>query len=141
MVEADRSRRTTSRFAGTPTGMTRQAAHALAQTSPTAPLSVLPFCVRGLTDDQATAAVGFVGGAATSDPDRKAVMLGWVSREAAWSFPWSFPPAVTRPARNAPMDDPADVSSENGSGQHLLDTCVSTRNRKVAGSNPTSGST
>jgi hypothetical protein len=38
------------------------------------------------------------------------------------------------------MDDPADVSSRNGSGRHLLDGCVSTRNRKVEGSNPSSGS-
>jgi hypothetical protein len=39
------------------------------------------------------------------------------------------------------MDDPADVSSEDGPGWHLVDGCVSTRNRKVVGSNPTSGST
>jgi hypothetical protein len=38
------------------------------------------------------------------------------------------------------MDDPADVSSQNGSGRHLLDEGSSTRNRKVVGSNPTSGS-
>ena len=38
------------------------------------------------------------------------------------------------------MDDPADVSSLNGSGWHLLDEGSSTRNRKVVGSNPTSGS-
>jgi hypothetical protein len=38
------------------------------------------------------------------------------------------------------MDDPADVSSQNGSGRHLLDEGFSTRNRKVVGSNPTSGS-
>jgi hypothetical protein len=38
------------------------------------------------------------------------------------------------------MDDPADVSSQNGSGRYLLDEGFSTRNRKVVGSNPTSGS-
>jgi hypothetical protein len=39
------------------------------------------------------------------------------------------------------MDDPADVSSQNRPGWYLLDECVSTRNRKVEGSNPSSGST
>jgi hypothetical protein len=39
------------------------------------------------------------------------------------------------------MDDPADVSSQNRPGWHLLDEGFSTRNRKVVGSNPTSGST
>jgi hypothetical protein len=29
------------------------------------------------------------------------------------------------------MDDPADVSSQNGSGRHTLDECSSTRNRNV----------
>ena len=38
------------------------------------------------------------------------------------------------------MDDPTDVSSQNGSGRHTLDECASTRNRKVVGSNATSGS-
>jgi hypothetical protein len=38
------------------------------------------------------------------------------------------------------MDDPADVSSQNRSGWHLLDEGSPTRNRKVVGSNPTSGS-
>jgi hypothetical protein len=38
------------------------------------------------------------------------------------------------------MDDPADLSSQDGSGPHTLDEGVSTRNRKVVGSNPTSGS-
>jgi hypothetical protein len=38
------------------------------------------------------------------------------------------------------MDDPTDVSSQNRPGWYLLDGCVSTRNRKVVGSNPTSGS-
>jgi hypothetical protein len=38
------------------------------------------------------------------------------------------------------MDDPADVSSQNRPGWHLLDRCGSTRNQKVVGSNPTSGS-
>jgi hypothetical protein len=38
------------------------------------------------------------------------------------------------------MDDPADLSSQDGPGWHVLDGCVSTRNRKVVGSNPTSGS-
>jgi len=38
------------------------------------------------------------------------------------------------------MDERADVSSENATRQHLLDECSSTRNRKVVGSNPTSGS-
>jgi hypothetical protein len=38
------------------------------------------------------------------------------------------------------MDDPADVSSQDGSGRHLLDEGFSTRNRKVEGSNPSSGS-
>jgi hypothetical protein len=38
------------------------------------------------------------------------------------------------------MDDPADVSSQDGSGRHVLDEGFSTRNRKVVGSNPTSGS-
>ena len=37
-------------------------------------------------------------------------------------------------------DDAADVSSQNGSGWHLLDEGFPTRNRKVVGSNPTSGS-
>jgi hypothetical protein len=32
------------------------------------------------------------------------------------------------------MDDPADVSSENRPGEHLLDGCVSTRKRKVESS-------
>jgi len=34
------------------------------------------------------------------------------------------------------MDDPADVSSQDGSGRHLLDDCSSTRNRKVGKSCP-----
>ena len=38
------------------------------------------------------------------------------------------------------MDDPADLSSQNWPGWYLLDGCVSTRNRKVEGSNPSSGS-
>jgi hypothetical protein len=38
------------------------------------------------------------------------------------------------------MDDPADVSSENRTRKHLLDEGFSTRNRKVEGSNPSSGS-
>ena len=38
------------------------------------------------------------------------------------------------------MDGSADVSSQNGSGRHLLDEGFPTRNRKVVGSNPTSGS-
>ena len=38
------------------------------------------------------------------------------------------------------MDDPADVSGQNRPGWYLVDGCVSTRNRKVVGSNPTSGS-
>jgi hypothetical protein len=39
------------------------------------------------------------------------------------------------------MDEPADLSSQDRPGWHLLDECVSTRNRKVEGSNPSSGST
>jgi hypothetical protein len=38
------------------------------------------------------------------------------------------------------MDEPADVSSQNRPGWYLLDEGVSTRHRKVVGSNPTSGS-
>ena len=38
------------------------------------------------------------------------------------------------------MDEPADLSSQDRPGWHLLDKCVSTRNRKVEGSNPSSGS-
>ena len=38
------------------------------------------------------------------------------------------------------MDDPADLSSQNRSGWHLLDEGSSTRDRKVVGSDPTSGS-
>jgi hypothetical protein len=38
------------------------------------------------------------------------------------------------------MDDPADLSSQDGSGRHTLDEGFSTRNRKVEGSNPSSGS-
>ena len=38
------------------------------------------------------------------------------------------------------MNDPTDVSSQNGAGRHTLDECAPTRNRKVVGSNPTSGS-
>ena len=38
------------------------------------------------------------------------------------------------------MDEPADVSGKKGPGWYLLDGCVSTRNRKVEGSNPSSGS-
>jgi hypothetical protein len=38
------------------------------------------------------------------------------------------------------MDDPADGSSQNRPGWYQLDGCVSTRNRKVEGSNPSSGS-
>jgi hypothetical protein len=38
------------------------------------------------------------------------------------------------------MDDPADMSSQDGSGRYLLDEGSPTRNRKVVGSNPTSGS-
>ena len=38
------------------------------------------------------------------------------------------------------MDEPADTSSQNRPGWYLLDEGVSTRNRKVVGSNPTSGS-
>jgi hypothetical protein len=38
------------------------------------------------------------------------------------------------------MDDPADVSSQNRPRSHLLDEGFPTRNRKVVGSNPTSGS-
>src|SRR5687767_8199118 len=37
-------------------------------------------------------------------------------------------------------DDPANLSSLNGPGSYLLDGCSSTRNRKVEGSNPSSGS-
>jgi hypothetical protein len=38
------------------------------------------------------------------------------------------------------MDDPSDLSSQDGSGRYTLDEGFSTRNRKVVGSNPTSGS-
>ena len=38
------------------------------------------------------------------------------------------------------MDNPADVSSQDRPGWHLLDEGSSTRYRKVVGSNPTSGS-
>ena len=38
------------------------------------------------------------------------------------------------------MEDPADGNSQNRPGWHLLDRYVATRNRKVVGSNPTSGS-
>jgi hypothetical protein len=38
------------------------------------------------------------------------------------------------------MDDPTDLSSQDRPGWYLLDKCASTRNRKVVGSNPTSGS-
>ena len=38
------------------------------------------------------------------------------------------------------MDDPADVSRRYETGRDLLDGCGSTRNRKVEGSNPSSGS-
>jgi hypothetical protein len=42
--------------------------------------------------DQATAVVVSVPvELLPSDPDRKAVMLGWGSCGSAWSFPWSFP--------------------------------------------------
>jgi hypothetical protein len=39
------------------------------------------------------------------------------------------------------MDKPANVSSQNRPCWYLLDGCVSTRNRRLVGSNPTSGST
>ena len=38
------------------------------------------------------------------------------------------------------MDEPADLSSQDRPGWHLLDECSATRNRKVEGSNPSSGS-
>jgi hypothetical protein len=38
------------------------------------------------------------------------------------------------------MDEPADTSSHNRPAWYLVDGRVSTRNRKVVGSNPTSGS-
>jgi hypothetical protein len=38
------------------------------------------------------------------------------------------------------MDEHADTSSEDRPGQHLLDERSATRNRKVEGSNPSSGS-
>jgi hypothetical protein len=38
------------------------------------------------------------------------------------------------------MDEHADTSSEDRPGQHLLDDRSTTRNRKVEGSNPSSGS-
>jgi hypothetical protein len=38
------------------------------------------------------------------------------------------------------MDEPPDVSCEDGTRRHLLDGRSTTRNRKVVGSNPTSGS-
>jgi hypothetical protein len=55
-------------------------------------------------------------------------------------IPLVIPPAVTRQVRNALSRRPADVSSQNGSGRHLLDEGSSTRNRKVEGSNPSAGS-
>jgi hypothetical protein len=51
-----------------------------------------------------------------------------------------IPPAATRQSGTHWLDEPPDVSSENRPGWHLLDGCVSTRNRKVEGSNPSSGS-
>jgi hypothetical protein len=38
------------------------------------------------------------------------------------------------------LDDPTDVSSQNRPGWHLVDEDSPTRNRKVEGSNPSSGS-
>jgi hypothetical protein len=38
------------------------------------------------------------------------------------------------------MDEPADVTSKNRTRTHVLDQGSTTRNRKVVGSNPTSGS-
>jgi hypothetical protein len=38
------------------------------------------------------------------------------------------------------MDGSTNVSSENNTGQYLLDECSATRNRNVVGSNPSSGS-
>ena len=47
---------------------------------------------RSLIIDQATAVVVSVPvELLPSDPDRKAVMLCWVSPGSVWSFPWSFP--------------------------------------------------
>ena len=37
------------------------------------------------------------------------------------------------------MDEPADVGSQDRSGWHLVDGCVSTRNRRVEGSNSSWG--
>jgi hypothetical protein len=37
------------------------------------------------------------------------------------------------------MDEPADVTSKNRTRTHVLDQGSTTRNRKVVGSNPTSG--
>ena len=53
---------------------------------------------------------------------------------------WPFPGHNTTSPGTHSTDDPADVSSQNGSGWHLLDEGFSTRNRKAVGSNPTLGS-
>ena len=39
------------------------------------------------------------------------------------------------------MDEPADVTSKNRTRTHVLDQGSTTRNRKVVGLNPASGST
>jgi short subunit dehydrogenase len=49
-------------------------------------------------------------------------------------------PAVTPQVRTALNRRPRRPEQGNGSGWHLLDGCAATRNRKVVGSNPTSGS-
>jgi hypothetical protein len=77
--------------------------------------------------------------AATFDPIGRSQWLGgppWVGLVILLVIP----PDVTPAVRNEPSRRPADVSSQNRPGWHLLDTCDPTRNRRVVGSNPTSGS-
>jgi hypothetical protein len=67
-------------------------------------------------------------------------MVRWPPRVGP-VIPWLFPLPQHGRSGTHWLDDPADVSSQNGSGRHTLDEGFSTRSRKVVGSSPTSGFT
>jgi hypothetical protein len=56
------------------------------------------------------------------------------------SFSSSFHQALLGPTGAHSLDDPSDLSCKNGIGAVPVDSWELTRNRKVVGSNPTSGS-
>ena len=72
-----------------------------------------------------------------SDRNRNVATVWWSCR-GRLVIPLVIPPAITRQVRSALDGRAADLSSQDRPGWHLLDECVSTRNRKVVGSDPTS---